>query len=138
MGLYNLHAVRLMSLFQNIMGNTTEAEASQYKSIINPILVQGETVTFAYKLLRDLIIFTNERLILVDVQGLSGKKKSIKSIPFSTISVFTKENAGTFDMDSEITLYVRGYPIPISLKFGKNSNIDGVYQVLSEKVLQVT
>jgi hypothetical protein len=127
-----------MSILQNLLGNATEASSAEYDQIINPILVNGEQVQYAYKLLRDLIVFTNERLIMVDVQGLSGKKKQMTSIPYSTIAVFTKENAGTFDMDSEIKLHVRGLALPLSLRFGKNSDIDGVYKTLSEKILPVT
>jgi hypothetical protein len=100
--------------------------------------VENESVFTAFKTFRDFIIFTNERLILVDAQGLTGRKKSFKSIPYSQISVFTKENAGTFDMDSEINLFVRSYPLPIQLKFGKDSNIDAVYQIISDYVLKVT
>ncbi|GAB4147013.1 MAG: PH domain-containing protein [Patescibacteria group bacterium] len=127
-----------MSLLQNLLGNATEADASQYESIVNPVLVEGENVQYAYKLLRDLIIFTNERLIMVNVQGLTGKKKEISSIPYSSVSVFTMENAGTMDFDSEIKLHVKGLSVPVSLKFGKNSDITGVYKILSEKILPVT
>lgn len=126
-----------MSFLQNIMGNATTANPEEYNPLIASILVENESVFTAFKTLRDFIIFTNERLILIDVQGLSGKKKSFKSIPYSQISVFTKESAGTFDMDSEIDLYVRSYPSPIVLKFGKSSNIDAVYKLLSDYVLKV-
>lgn len=126
-----------MSILQNLLGNATQAEASQYESIISPMLVPNEKVAQAYKILRDLIVFTNERLIMVNVQGLSGKRKEITSIPYSQISVFSKESAGTLDLNCEIKLYVRGYPIPVVLQFGRDSNIDVVYRVISEHVLPV-
>jgi hypothetical protein len=127
-----------MSFLQNLLGNSTQASPSDYQPLIENILVENESVFTAFKTFRDFIIFTNERLILVDAQGLTGRKKSFKSIPYSQISVFTKENAGTFDMDSEINLFVRSYPLPIQLKFGKDSNIDAVYQIISDYVLKVT
>jgi len=127
-----------MSFLQNLLGNSTQANPSDYQPLIQNILVENESVFTAFKTFRDFIIFTNERLILVDAQGLTGRKKSFKSIPYSQISVFTKENAGTFDMDSEINLFVRSYPLPIQLKFGKDSNIDAVYQIISDYVLKVT
>lgn len=126
-----------MSFLQNILGNATTATPEDYNPLIQNILVEKESVFTAFKTLRDFIIFTNERLVLIDVQGITGKKKSFKSIPYSQISVFTKESAGTFDLDNEIDLYVRGYPAPIALKFGKSSNIDTVYQLLSDYVLKV-
>lgn len=126
-----------MSFLQNLLGNSTQASSADYQPLIQNVLVENESVFTAFKTFRDFIIFTNERLILVDVQGLSGKKKSFKSIPYSQICVFTKENAGTFDMDSEINLYVRSYPMAVQLKFGKDSNIDLVYQLISDYVLKV-
>ena len=127
-----------MSFLQNLLGNATTATPEEYNPLVSNLLVENESVFTAFKTLRDYIIFTNERLILIDAQGLTGRKKSFKSIPYSQISVFTKENAGTFDLDNEIALFVRGYPMPISLKFGKGSNIDVVYQLLSDYVLKVT
>jgi hypothetical protein len=126
-----------MSFLQNLLGNSTQANPNDYNPLIQDILVENESVFTAFKTFRDFIIFTNERLILVDVQGISGRKKSFKSVPYSQITVFTKENAGTFDLDSEINLYVRAYPSPIQLKFGKDSNIDAVYQIISDYVLKV-
>ena len=126
-----------MSFLQNLLGNATTASPEEYNPLISNLLVENEAVFTAFKTLRDYVIFTNERLVLVDVQGITGKKKSFKSIPYSQITVFTKENAGTFDLDSEIDLYVRSYPSPIVLKFGKSSNIDVVYQLLSDYVLKV-
>ena len=41
-------------------------------------MLDDEKVEHAYKLIRDLIVFTNRRLILVDKQGISGKNR----IPF--------------------------------------------------------
>jgi len=127
-----------MSFLQNILGNATTANPEEYNPLIENLLVQNEEVFSAFKTLRDFVIFTNERLILIDVQGITGKKKSFKSIPYSQITVFTKETAGTFDMDNEIDIYVRSYPLPIQLKFGKSNNIDPVYQLLSDYVLKVT
>jgi hypothetical protein len=126
-----------MSFLQNVLGNSTTANPEEYNPLIENLLVENESIFTAFKTLRDFIIFTNERLILIDVQGLTGKKKSFKSVPYSQISVFTKESAGTFDMDNEIDLYVKSYPSPIVLKFGKSSNIDAVYQLLSDYILKV-
>lgn len=126
-----------MSFLQKILGNSTTASAEEYNPLVQDLLVEDESVFVAFKALRDFIIFTNKRLILIDIQGISGKKKSFKSISYSQITVFTKESAGTFDLDNEIELYIRSYPAPIKLKFGKGSNIDAVYQLLSDYVLKV-
>jgi len=126
-----------MSFIQKLAGNSVTISKEEAKDQIGDILIPKEEIFSSFKGFRDLIIFTNERLIVVDVQGLSGKKKSFKSIPYSQISIFTKESAGTLDMSNSISLYVRAYPIPIELKFSKDSDIDSIYQLLSEYILEI-
>jgi len=118
------------------MGNATQANPSDYEHLLEGLLIDKEQVLHAFKTFRDLVIFTNERLILIDVQGLTGKKKSFKSVLYSKISVFEKQSAGSLDINSELFLYVNGYGA-ISLKFGKGSNIDVVYGLISNYVLKV-
>lgn len=64
-------------------------------------MLEGENVEAAFKLVRDLIVFTEKRLILVDKQGITGKKTEFQSIPYKSISRFSVETAGRFDLDSE-------------------------------------
>lgn len=125
-----------MSLLQHLSGNSTNAKPEQYNPLIEGILVENESVFTAYKTIRDFIIFTNKRLILIDVQGITGKKKSFKSVPYSNIQIFIKESAGTFDLDNRIDLYVLGYPAVLSLNFSRDTNIDEVYQLLSDYILK--
>lgn len=66
------------------------------------VLITGETVSLAFKLVRDLIVFTDFRLILVDKQGMTGKKVEYKSIPYRSISRFSVETSGHFDLDAEL------------------------------------
>jgi len=72
---------------------------------IAPIMIQGESIVSAYKALRDFVVFTNKRLIAVNVQGMSGKKRDFTSLPYSKIQAFSIETAGTFDLDSELDLF---------------------------------
>ena len=44
-------------------------------------MLDDEKVEHAYKLIRDLIVFTNRRLILVDKQGVTDKNR----IPFYSL-----------------------------------------------------
>ena len=45
------------------------------------ILADEEFIDKGFKMVRDLLVFTNKRLILVDKQGVSGKTMEIQSIP---------------------------------------------------------
>jgi hypothetical protein len=100
--------------------------------------ILGKTERFekAYKLIRDLFIFTDKRLILVDKQGLSGKKVEIHSYPYKSITHFSIETAGTFDMDAELKIWISGSALPVQKKFNKSLNIYELQSVLSDYVLK--
>ena len=70
------------------------------KRLITPLLVSGEEIISEYQAIRDFVVFTNKRIIAVNVQGITGSKKDFTSIPYSKIQVFSVETAGTFDLDS--------------------------------------
>ena len=74
---------------------------------IAPIMIQGESIVSAYKALRDFVVFTNKRLIAVNVQGMSGKKRDFHPLPDQN-QAFSIETAGTFDLDSELDLWFSG------------------------------
>lgn len=74
---------------------------------VTPMLVQGEQAVAAFKTLRDSAVFTTKRLIVRDAQGLTGKKVEIYSLPYSAINMWSSENAGTLDINSEIELWTR-------------------------------
>lgn len=85
---------------------------------VNDLLVSGEEAVAAYKTIRDSAIFTNKRLIIRDAQGLSGKKIEIYSLPYSSINMWSIENAGTFDLNAEVELWTRAGHIKVNLKKG--------------------
>ena len=77
-------------------------------NMISPLLVDGESVISAYKSVRDCVIFTNKRIVAVNVQGVTGKKKDFSSLPYAKISAFSVETSGHFDLDSELELWFSG------------------------------
>lgn len=85
---------------------------------VNELMVSGEEAVAAYRTIRDSAIFTNKRLIIRDAQGLSGKKIEIYSLPYSSINMWSTENAGTFDLNAEVELWTRAGHIKINLKKG--------------------
>lgn len=86
---------------------------------VNDLLVDGETAIAAYKTARDSAIFTNKRLIVRDVQGLRGKKVEIYSLPYSSIVMWSSENAGGFlDYNAEIELWTKAGNIKVNLNKG--------------------
>lgn len=85
---------------------------------VQQLLVQGEQAVAAYRTFRDIAIFTNLRLIVRDAQGMSGKKVEIYSLPYSRIDMWSSENAGTLDWNSELEMWTRAGHIKVKLSKG--------------------
>ena len=85
---------------------------------VEDLLVPGEEAVAAYKTLRDSAIFTNKRLVVRDAQGITGKKVEIYSLPYSSIYMWSTENAGAIDFNAEVELWTRAGHIKVNLKKG--------------------
>ncbi|MGG1658981.1 PH domain-containing protein [Brevibacillus sp. NRS-1366] len=125
-----------MGLFDGLMGNASEVSIAEVQREIGKILANNERVEKAYKLIRDMFIFTDKRLILIDKQGLTGKKVEFHSIPYKSIAHFSVETAGSFDWDAEIKIFISGSQLPIQRQLSKNLNIYEVQSVLADYVLR--
>lgn len=75
---------------------------------VAPLLIEGEHIVAAFKTIRDSVVFTNKRVIAMNVQGLTGKKVDFTSLPYSKIQAYSIETAGTFDLDCELDLFYSG------------------------------
>lgn len=100
---------------------------------LKALFTEGEYATEAFKTIRDVAVFTNKRLIVADSQGLTGRKKEIYSLPYSSILMWSTENAGTFDLDAEVELWTRMGNVKISLK--KGVDVRKFDQLIAEAVL---
>jgi hypothetical protein len=125
-----------MGLLSGLLGHASEIDASKLEEEFELILGNSERIEHAYKLIRDLIVFTNKRLVIVDKQGITGKKQEVLSIPYESITKFSKETSGHFDLDAELKLWIRGDSVPIVWEFKKNKNIHEIYRVLGDCVLK--
>ncbi len=124
-----------MGFFNGFMGNASEANIDEIQEEFSAVLSPSEQVEKAYRLVRDLFIFTNKRLILVDKQGITGKKVEYHSIPYKNITHFSIETAGSFDLEAELKIWISGSEEPIEKQFNKSLNIYEVQSVLAEYVL---
>ena len=123
-------------MLQGLFGNATEINAKELQKDLEATIVEGETVVKAFRIIRDLFIFTDKRLLLIDKQGITGKKAEYHSIPYESISHFSVETAGTFDMDAEMKIYISGNPTPIQREFKRGTDIVGVQKVLAGFILK--
>ena len=125
-----------MSMFDRLLGNASEINVEKLGSDLDDLLTAGEKPEKAFVLYRDFFVFTNRRLILVDKQGMTGKKVEYHSIPYTSISHFSVETAGHFDRDAEMKIYIGSERHPIERQFKKGSDIIiGVQKTLAHYVL---
>ncbi|CAM3462376.1 PH domain-containing protein [Cytobacillus oceanisediminis] len=124
-----------MGIFDGFIGNASEAKIEEVQEEFEAVLAPSEQVEKAYRLVRDLFIFTNKRLILVDKQGITGKKVEYHSIPYKSITHFSIETAGSFDLEAELKIWISGAEEPIEKQFNKSLNIYEVQSVLADYVL---
>ncbi len=109
-----------MGFLDNMMGNASEIKSSEAEKEVKDLLSDNERVEHAYKLIRDLIIFSNKRLLLVNKQGMTGKKIDYHSIPYKNITHFSVETAGTFDLEAELKIWISGSNQPIQKTLQNN------------------
>ena len=107
---------------------------NEYQSTVTDLLLADEHVIGAYKAMRDGVVFTNKRVIVVNVQGITGKKKDYTSLPYSKIVAFSVETAGSFDLDSELELYFSGLG-KVKLEFTGQSNVVEISKIIGGYVL---
>jgi len=103
------------------------------RELFDMFLLPDEKIELFYRHARDKVIFTNKKMIAIDVQGLTGKKKQFRMFPYSKITSFSVETAGTFDWDSDLKIWVSGVGV-FGVKLGKKIDIAEIGKLLSEKV----
>jgi len=102
-----------------------------FSEMLKPLLIEGETILDSYQSIRDGVVFTNKRVITINVQGLTGRKKDFTSLPYSKIQAFSIETAGTFDFDCELDLWFSGLG-RVRLAFTKKADIGKISRMISE------
>lgn len=126
-----------MGLFSSILGNAGAVGQEELMKQYGQLLTEGEEIELGFKLIRDTFIFTTKRLILIDKQGLTGSKTEYKSIVYKSISRFSVETAGTFDLEAELKIWISSEAQPsITKQFNKSVNVYDVQRVLAHHVLK--
>ncbi len=125
-----------MGIFSSILGNAGTVSNEQLMNDYSKLLINNENIELGFKLIRDTFIFTNKRLILVDVQGMTGKKTEYLSVAYKNISRFSIETAGTFDLEAELKIWISSEALPsITKKFNKSVDVYEVQKVLASHIL---
>ena len=125
-----------MSILNNLFGNATEVDVEELRKEFGEILIQGEEIETAFRIFRDKWVFTNKRLIMLDVQGVTGSKREYRYIPYHSIDQFSIETGGTFDDDCEMKLWIKGMHEPLKKEFKRNVDVKALQRMLAKHILK--
>ncbi len=114
-----------------LLGTAGRMKDQEAKEFEERILGNDEKLIAAYRTKRDSYVFTNQRFIWEDIQGLTGRKRSLTSIPYSKISAYSVETPGIWDTDGELRLWVSGFASPIKFEFRSGINIYDIQIILA-------
>lgn len=120
-----------MGLLDGLLGNASELDPQELNQEFSPILADNEQVELGFKLIRDMFVFTNKRMIIIDKQGITGKKVEYHSVPYKSITHFIVESAGHFDMDSELKIWIAGTSDPIVYDLKRGSDVVAIQKTLA-------
>ena len=121
-------------MFGRLLGNAGAISSDNLQRDFGRLLADDEQVYAGFKVIRDTWIFTDRRLILVDVQGMTGRKKEYLSIPYGKITMYSVETTGTFDLDAELKLWIGSNLQPIEKKFNRSVDVYAVQGLLTQLV----
>ena len=103
---------------------------AEYADRVKDLLLPDEQVISSFKAVRDGVVFTDKRVIVVNVQGITGRKVDYSSLPYSKITAFSVETAGTFDLDSELEMYFSGLG-KVKLEFNGQTNLIEISRLIA-------
>lgn len=120
--------------FKNAEYLKLKATNGNFTEELAPILLPDEKVVSEFKSIRDGVVFTNKRIIAINIQGVTGKKKDLTSLPYSKIQAFSCETAGVLDLDSEAEFWFSGLG-KVRFEFTGSTNISAICKMVSQYVL---
>lgn len=106
-----------------------------FSAQINDFLIEGESIIGSYQSVRDGVVFTTKRIIAINVQGITGKKKDFTSIPYNKITTFSLETAGVFDLDAELEIYMSAVG-KVKFEFTGSTNVKEICKIISTYALR--
>jgi hypothetical protein len=119
-----------MGFLDGLTGNASRVDSSAAAQEYGRLLAQDEPVQAAFQLIRDAVLFTDRRLIFIDKQGVTGRKISYHSVPYRSITHFSVETAGSFDLDAELTISLSGGQAIVK-QFGRGVDVYEVQALLA-------
>lgn len=118
----------------NNMNYIKMKQDSSFEKRVEDLIVPGEEVLDSYRAIRDGIVFTTKRIIIINVQGITGKKVDYTSLPYQKINAYSIETSGVFDMDAELDLFISGMG-KLRFEFKGRSDIKQISKYISQAII---
>ena len=112
-----------------------EVATNTFDSVVTMFYINGEETIACYQAMRDYMVFTNKRMIVVDVQGISGKKKDFSSFPYKNIQAFSVKTAGVLDIDTDVEIVFAGLGT-VHLEFTTSTNVAKLLRLIGGFTLE--
>ena len=125
-----------VNFHQDSVFNLKPISNDEVRGEVDGLLIADEKVEFAFKTIRDQLVFTNKRIISIDVQGITGKRKSFATMTYSKIQYFSIQTPGFMELfpDSELfVMFTNGFTAKFEFKGAVD--IGKIGRMLSEYVL---
>lgn len=123
-----------MGLLSGLLGTASEANLEKVEKQIATIVIEDETIEQAYQLIRDMIVLTNKRIILIDKQGVTSRKVEYQSIPYKSIVRYSIESAGTFEIDADLKIWISSTAEPLTFDFRKDDHVTEIVKIITRHV----
>lgn len=107
-----------------------KVDLNSFDKIVQDFIITDEEIVGAYQSIRDGVIFTSKRIIAINAQGVTGKKKDFTNIPYNKITTFSLETSGVFDLDSELEIYISGVG-KVKFQFTGSTNVKEICKIIS-------
>ncbi|GAM07740.1 putative protein [Geobacter sp. OR-1] len=125
-----------MGLLSGLMGKEGVVAVNKLQSEYEQLLVDGEIVDVGFQVSRDTFLFTSKRLIVINIQGVSGKRVEYLSIPYAKINKFSVEATGQFDLEAELKIWIGNDSAPLTKKFNSEVSIYDLQKVLAKHLIK--
>jgi hypothetical protein len=125
-----------MGLFSSDSKSNATAEIRKFHADYGQLLIDGEIIEAGFVVARDTLLFTNKRLIVVEVQGISGRQLEYLSIPYGSIVKFSVQTGGSFDLNAELKVWIGNETVPMEKRFTSELNVYEVQKILASHLLK--
>ena len=96
----------MINFNKNSVWNLRPINVNEVRNELYGLLLNDEVILSAFKTIRDQLVFTNKRIVAIDVQGITGSKRSFSSLPYSKVQFFAIQTPSVMEMVKDSELYL--------------------------------